>query len=730
MHRILKLLLGNLLAPCCLAATTELPPLVIHASPHLQEQAPPLTATGDQYRDAEQIEHLAGKGGSNSYTLLRHLPGVQADTQDAWGLVNPQGGSKGLRVRGEMAAHGTWGTVNGVPLSGPGPGPGQLFLLDHENLAGMTLTEGAVSPERFSLYNSLGQLDLQPLWPQQQAAIRLDLSAGSDAYQRAFLRLDSGRKATGTALFFSTSATRADHWRGPGQAPEQRNNLALGLSQSFDRLQLRLLALHNRMDADHYLGLTHAQSRNPALYDQIHYDATPQGNSLAEWAQWQGYNRQSFESTALLGELDYVPTAGQRFSLKPFWSREQGEYRHAAGNLVRQWLFDHDFYGLLGQWQGQWQATGLTLGYAWVTMKPPAPPTLWKDHVPAADGSLAFQRWNLLVDVTQPQVRQDLFAVLEQRLDDLTLKAGLRGVHHRLPGLDYYDTLGVANGSTTAAIEQSTGRMAERSVDPVSWSGWLPYLQVDYDATASLQLGFKLGRTLGQFAYEVFPAPAPVGMTKQQQWDALEPELADSLDLAALLRWPQGHLRATLFHKEYRNKAVNLYDPDYGASYLRNLGQARQRGLTLQAEWQPAPSWSLFANAAWLDATFTEDLQVSASQTLKVAGQQLPDVPRWMASLGLAWQGETWRITPVWRYMGQRHADVQHQQIMNAYQVVDLDMDYTWPGSQGGISLGLSVINLLDETYIGYNNANEINGGNSFFPGAPRSLLGRISLAF
>lgn len=34
------------------------------------------------------------------------------------------------------------------------------------------------------------------------------------------------------------------------------------------------------------------------------------------------------------------------------------------------------------------------------------------------------------------------------------------------------------------------------------------------------------------------------------------------------------------------------------------------------------------------------------------------------------------------------------------------------------------------ETCIGYNNTNAINGGNSFFPGVPRSLLGRNSLGF
>ena len=55
---------------------------------------------------------------------LADLPGVKITPVDAYGLNNMQGGQKGMRVRGEVSTHGVSGTVEGLALNGPGPGPG------------------------------------------------------------------------------------------------------------------------------------------------------------------------------------------------------------------------------------------------------------------------------------------------------------------------------------------------------------------------------------------------------------------------------------------------------------------------------------------------------------------------------------------------------------------------------------------------------------------------------
>ncbi len=95
---------------------------------------------------SEGVSLFGSSGNSNPYMVINRLPSVYAPSVDAYGLVNIPGGIKGLRVRGELSSHGGGGTVDGLPLTGINPGPGNQWLFDMENMAGVTLRQGPVLP--------------------------------------------------------------------------------------------------------------------------------------------------------------------------------------------------------------------------------------------------------------------------------------------------------------------------------------------------------------------------------------------------------------------------------------------------------------------------------------------------------------------------------------------------------------------------------------------------------
>jgi len=147
---------------------------------------------------------------------------------DAYGLNNTQGGQKGIRVRGEVSSHGVSGTVEGLALGGPGPGPGYLFLFDKENIAAVTLEQGAISADSGGLFTNNGALNTHLLWARDEAHREISMGLGSDGFQRYFARIDTGTLGSGTALFVSASRTQADKWRGYGDAPEAGTTWKLG----------------------------------------------------------------------------------------------------------------------------------------------------------------------------------------------------------------------------------------------------------------------------------------------------------------------------------------------------------------------------------------------------------------------------------------------------------------------------------------------------------------------
>ncbi|MFC3609205.1 TonB-dependent receptor domain-containing protein [Stutzerimonas tarimensis] len=724
---LLLIALGSLRAQ----AEEELPLMIVEGerpvAGYLLETETPATV---HTLDARAIERFGAKGSSNPYAMVWTLPGVQAPSIDAWGLVNQQGGNKGLRVRGERTTHGANGTVEGIPLNGPGAGPGYLFLLDAENIASVSLAQGAIAPDRFSLYDTAGQLDTRLLWPKADMGGTVSFGLGSNSFSRRFARFDSGLLPSDTAFFLSGSSTQAEKWRGSGDSPDRKETFAIGLTQALGAVDFKLFVARNEMDADNYRGLTYEQSKDTSLYRRIDYDPSPTGSTAAQWANWQGYNRQSFETTAVLSQIGYRFNDDTHLTIKPFWSEEKGEYLYPNGNFVRQWLIDHSTYGVTTELHTRLAETRLTLGYGWVSMEPPGPPTAWKQYRPDANGGLTFANWALLADVTRRHDLHNLFAVAERNIGRLRVKGGLRYVKDILPSIDYHDSTGVGDLSYEDALEQSPGIVAARSVRRTAIEEVAPYLGLAYPLNDRVEFRFSAGRNLGSPGFDAFQTPVINGLPKQQLWNDSEMEIADSLDMGLRLSLGRGYLEPLLFYTRYDNKGVSLYDPAYGAAYTQNIGKARRFGLTLASGWRLRDDLELFGNLTWLRAEFAEDLRTGANTLLEIRGRQLPDVPSHIATLGATWTRGSLSLSPVAQYMGKRYANVEHTQTMDAYTLVNLNLSYRAPTPWGTAQASLAVINLFDERYIGFNNANETSNGSSFYPGAPRSLLGTLTFEF
>lgn len=149
--------------------------------------------------------------------LIASLPGVIYAANDPLGTNDDQ---QGLSVRGLDQTEIGY-LFEGVPAAPP------LFLMpytsataDPENIRAITLTQGS-SDATAPLYNAVGgQLSVQMAQPKQKAGGFTNLSYGSYALNREFLRLDSGEIGhSGITSFASFSYRNAAQWRGAGDSP-------------------------------------------------------------------------------------------------------------------------------------------------------------------------------------------------------------------------------------------------------------------------------------------------------------------------------------------------------------------------------------------------------------------------------------------------------------------------------------------------------------------------------
>lgn len=154
----------------------------------------------------------------NAFQLVNLLPGANVSSSDPYGLST----SSSLTVRG-LGQDQIGVVMEGAPQNDIGyynAYPSQFA--DTENLMQIGFAPGSVDIDAPTVVGAGGLLALSLDDPQARAGGLVDLSLGSYAARRAFVRVDSGMIGrTGMKAFVSYSRTRTDNWRGAGYDTRQ-----------------------------------------------------------------------------------------------------------------------------------------------------------------------------------------------------------------------------------------------------------------------------------------------------------------------------------------------------------------------------------------------------------------------------------------------------------------------------------------------------------------------------
>lgn len=224
------------------------------------------------------------------------------------------------------------------------------------------------------------------------------------------------------------------------------------------------------------------------------------------------------------------------------------------------------------------------------------------------------------------------------------------------------------------------------------------------------------------------------GVTLQQIWDTLEPEIADKFDFGLRINGGSWYLAPTLYYSKSKNKPVNAFDPKVGVSYLQNA-DATGYGAELEFGMEANSQFSLFTALSYNVFEFDGDIRTAANTVISTSGKQIPDAPELMAKLGIVYRPTPYlSISPVVRHVSSRYGDALNVVQIPSYTLVDLNINYskhTIP-KVGDLSFGLDFLNLFDTQYIAIISATDDQrpGNTSYYPGAPFTVVGTVSLKF
>ncbi|WP_082572377.1 TonB-dependent receptor [Brevundimonas sp. Root1423] len=236
-------------------------------------------------------------------------------------------------------------------------------------------------------------------------------------------------------------------------------------------------------------------------------------------------------------------------------------------------------------------------------------------------------------------------------------------------------------------------------------------------------------------------------------FSTVQPERTKAYDLGYRFRNARLIAQAALWYIEYDNRIVSARDndpssPTFDLIVDRNVGAVKQSGFDGQLGYIFSDNFALNASASYNQSELQDDLflgnfnctpasQVPGSTPVCPAGglaiptyvftkgKTLVETPDWTFSLRGDWDvTENLSVGLQAKYVGERFATDNNDEVSPAYTVADMDVRYDLTDSMGirGAYVQLNVTNLFDEEYLG-----NISTGNSGLA-APQSTDPRVPL--
>ncbi len=698
--------------------------------------------------DATEIQKVLP--GVNPVKAIQTLPGVQFETADPWGN-NEQ--NIALVVHG-FNQNQLGFTLDGVPLGDQSYGnfnslsPQRAVI--SENVARVRLTAGAADLATASASNLGGGLETYTSDPAADMGGRFGQTFGSYDASRSYLRLDTGRfDALGgtNALYVSAVRQNARAWEFDARQKGWQANAKFvhatptttltgyfAYSQK-DEPNQDSVARNTGSFEPYYRTVLYPNWQRALAY--LDADGAPPSNNPANYTNYYG-DAQRTDYLAYL-KLEQKLGDGITFTLQPYYHHDDGQGQivgpiSVAGlpNLFRIYypgqnlksVFGNSGYALrtteyginrvgslaavtvtsgdheldIGGWYEHNRNAIFRRWYAVPVGTPPSP-------YEYADPSLRrLTQYASVVEYDLVQLHvQDRWQVTPALAIEGGFKSSLQFAEGRIP---VQPLPGALPGSSTGFPE---GQLNTRK-----W--FLPAIGAVWDVTPDDQLFGHIQKNVRQFQASVAAGLSPFNVGSQQAFDQIkantQPETSwtyeagvrsrHTLDLGPITAI-EGQLSA--YHVDFSNRLLQISATPViasvigGVSILQNVGGVTTNGIDAAATLRFGPAFSIY-NALSYNRSRYDDDYVSGTTTIATAGEDVPNVARWLNKTVLTATSGPFEVQAIGDYVGRRFATYTNDQSVPGRYLLSLQASYALPATLGfglrDTRLSVNITNLTD----------------------------------
>jgi iron complex outermembrane receptor protein len=687
------------------------------------------------------MELSGEKGKTSVYEAMSILPGVVFESIDANNLAPEQSNVRIRGIRGYLGAL----TIEGIPNYGANPIGPRDYLYDLENFESLAVYTGVVPADLGAgVGNRAGAIELRPLWAKKNFGVTLSQALGNFDFRRTSFRLDSGEiKPTNSRLSLSYSYSEQDKWKGPGDLGP-RHNLNLTMVQQIGkRLEIKLWANFNEIEYHKYRYLNYNQTKDLSEYYRLDFNSVLIGNPEKDYLYYK-YNKEYHKNRDLYVSIKGDMTENLKLTLKPYIFKEDAKIWDGAEKLIngtrpgiQKRTRDIERKGFISEVAYNLKNLRFIAGYHYEA----SDMDIFTENYEILSGKIAYRGYGVTATSGTNYVYSPYFK-LAGTLNNFNWQMGMKYFRFKDPGGEGYVTN--STGGTFRLV-----RAPDLDREGKTYDIWLPTAGVSYIFNEKLEAYLSYGRKFIR-PYAYLPLVSTYnrfrkqfqekGITFNDLFSGFDIERSDNVDLGLRIRGDSFEITPTIFYSRHKKLLVNVSDPrvidpatNKPVNYQQNVGKAKGYGFEIATTFYLSEGLTFYFNPTYNRLTYDGDITYSG-KTLSTDGKQVLDVPRWTVVTGLMARYKNFEIIPQLRYIGKRYGDVEHNEKISSYVVVDLKLSYNREkiGALKNLKVSLEFDNLFDKKYISVINAfdDTAAGRATYGVGAPFTARGVITFSF
>jgi len=756
------------LSPLTLAVVIAMQPQLVFAEENVaadEAAVEVISVTGKRVAYANNVADESAKlqqaSISNVMDLIDKLPGVNVGQGDAFGSDDY---TTTVSMRGfviDRADQQLGITIDGVPNGGSAYAGGSKAnrYLDSENTRLVEVGQGSGDISSASLDALGGTINFVSATPEDEQKARFDYSNGSFNARRYFARFDTGQIFDNTKAYVSLSDSFNNRWIGSGSngysdrihfeaksVTQLENSRFTGRisyddahEDNYDYRSLEQFKQNPKFD-----GLTNMWTGDPeidqnfaeawstlrenmlayvkgefTLSDDLQLDVTPylhQQEGRGDWLPpYQVYATDALGNRITLGNgakrqtYTYVDAQG-----RPILDPKADTSKATRVSSYRHTHYDKDRFGFTSNLQWTLDSHQIRAG-------------LWYEQQQRNQS----RDWHQVLDPKVYHYFNDA-PYWVQFNDDYENDVLKMYVQDKVQLGDLQLTVGVQQYLVDVTRDDQFN--AANSGKLNSDSDLLPSLGLVYPLTANLEL-------FSGYSENFKAIPDTLLNTVGQDFNQLEPETAENLDLGLRYQGDTFNASATLYSIKFNNRITLLayQELDGAPDYLTeldgtfvNVGGVKSKGMEANADWRFSETFSLTTALTLNDSTYTENVNGYR------AGDNVAAIPEKMLSMDLKYDQGNYRAGLGAKYTGTYFGAAKRAVINNvaqwnrdeipAHTLLNLYAGYRVDLAQGSaiqtLDLSFLLNNLTDKSYIA--------GGQegAYLLGAERTASFTVSLGF